>query len=174
MKNIIIYIIVIAVVATGAWLFTQKGSQISNRDLYASPSPSAQSSGSPIASPISTPVNTTKPSAMKTTASGLQYQDVVVGTGATAKAGDMVSVHYLGTFTNGTKFDSSYDRGQTFQFKLGAGGVIKGWDEGVAGMKVGGKRKLVIPPSLGYGPQDYGPIPGNSTLLFDVELVSIP
>lgn len=111
---------------------------------------------------------------MKTTASGLQYQDVVVGTGATAKAGDMVSVHYLGTFTDGKKFDSSYDRGEPFQFKLGAGMVIKGWDEGVAGMKVGGKRKLIIPPSLGYGPQDYGPIPGNSTLLFDVELVSIP
>jgi len=103
----------------------------------------------------------------------LEIIDVVVGTGAEAKVGDTVEVHYSGTFVDGTKFDSSYDRGQTFPFKLGAGMVIAGWDQGVAGMKVGGKRKLVIPSDLAYGPNDYGPIPGGSTLLFDVELVGI-
>jgi FKBP-type peptidyl-prolyl cis-trans isomerase len=103
----------------------------------------------------------------------LVIQDLVVGTGATAAAGDTVTVNYVGTLTNGTKFDSSYDRGQTYTFLLGAGRVIAGWDQGVAGMKVGGKRRLTIPPSLGYGNQAVGAIPPNSTLVFDVELVSI-
>ena len=103
----------------------------------------------------------------------LVIEDLVVGTGATAAAGDTVSVHYVGTLTNGTKFDSSYDRGQTFAFQIGAGRVIAGWDQGVPGMKVGGKRRLTIPPSLAYGNQAVGSIPPNSTLVFDVELVSI-
>jgi FKBP-type peptidyl-prolyl cis-trans isomerase len=103
----------------------------------------------------------------------LVIEDLVVGTGATAAVGDTVSVHYVGTLTNGTKFDSSYDRGQPYAFRIGAGQVIAGWDQGVPGMKVGGKRRLTIPPSLGYGSQAYGPIPANSTLIFDVELVSI-
>lgn len=103
----------------------------------------------------------------------LVIEDLVVGTGATAAAGDTVSAHYVGTLTNGTKFDSSYDRGQPYSFVLGAGRVIAGWDQGVPGMKVGGKRRLTIPPSLGYGSQAYGPIPANSTLIFDIELVSI-
>jgi hypothetical protein len=108
-----------------------------------------------------------------TNATELGITDVVVGTGAEAKAGDTVTVHYTGTFIDGTKFDSSVDRGQPFDFQLGAGMVIAGWDQGVAGMKVGGKRKLVIPSDLAYGPNDYGPIPGGSTLLFDVELLGI-
>jgi FKBP-type peptidyl-prolyl cis-trans isomerase len=103
----------------------------------------------------------------------LVIEDLVVGTGATAAVGDTVSVHYVGTLTNGTKFDSSYDRGQPYAFRIGAGQVIAGWDQGVPGMKVGGKRRLTIPPSLGYGSQAYGPIPANSTLIFDIELVSI-
>ena len=107
------------------------------------------------------------------TASGLQYTDLVEGTGATAGKGDKVEVHYVGTLENGSKFDSSRDRDTTFEFKLGAGRVIKGWDEGVAGMKVGGKRKLVIPPDLGYGKRGIGPIPPNSTLIFEVELIGI-
>ncbi len=108
-----------------------------------------------------------------TTASGLKYEDVVVGTGASPKNGQRVTVHYTGTFLDGKKFDSSRDRGQPFVFVLGNGNVIKGWDEGVLTMKVGGKRNLEIPPALGYGSRDYGPIPGNSTLLFEVELISV-
>lgn len=110
---------------------------------------------------------------MITTASGLQYEDLVVGTGAEAKAGNTVSVHYTGWLTDGTKFDSSLDRNEPFEFQLGAGMVIPGWDEGVAGMKVGGKRKLTIPPDLGYGASGAGPIPANSTLIFEVELLEV-
>ncbi len=112
--------------------------------------------------------------AMTETASGLMYQDLVVGDGATAQAGDTVSVHYTGWLKDGTKFDSSVDRGTPFDFPLGAGQVIPGWDEGVAGMNVGGKRKLVIPPELGYGDRGAGGvIPGGATLVFDVELLEI-
>ncbi len=101
--------------------------------------------------------------------------DEVVGTGAEAKTGDSVSVHYVGTLPNGTEFDSSRKRNQPFKFTLGQGKVIKGWDQGVVGMKVGGKRKLTIPPSLGYGARGAPPvIPPNSTLVFEIELVSIP
>ena len=111
---------------------------------------------------------------MITTASGLQYEDTVVGDGAEAKAGDTVSVHYTGWLDDGTKFDSSKDRNQAFSFNLGAGMVIKGWDEGVAGMKIGGTRKLTIPPELGYGARGAGNvIPPYSTLIFEVELLGI-
>src|SRR5437660_1391554 len=104
---------------------------------------------------------------MITTASGLQYEDLTEGTGQQAKAGDSVRVHYTGWLTDGTKFDSSLDRGSPFSFKLGAGQVIKGWDEGVAGMKVGGKRKLNIPAALGYGSRGAGAvIPPNAELIF--------
>ncbi len=109
-----------------------------------------------------------------TTPSGLTYVDQVVGTGEVAVAGKTVNVHYTGWLENGKKFDSSVDRGQPFSFPLGAGRVIKGWDEGVQGMKVGGKRKLTIPSNLGYGPQGAGGvIPPNATLIFDVELLGI-
>lgn len=110
---------------------------------------------------------------MTTTPSGLQYRDEAVGEGQEARAGDTVSVHYTGTLEDGRKFDSSRDRGQPFSFPLGAGQVIKGWDEGVAGMKIGGRRQLRIPADLGYGARNMGPIPANSTLLFDVELLGI-
>ncbi|MBI3965395.1 MAG: FKBP-type peptidyl-prolyl cis-trans isomerase [Chloroflexi bacterium] len=109
-----------------------------------------------------------------TTPSGLQYQDITVGQGETARSGQTVSVHYTGWLTNGTKFDSSVDRGQPFEFPLGAGHVIRGWDEGVAGMTVGGKRKLTIPSDLGYGARGAGSvIPPNATLVFDVELLGV-
>ncbi len=109
-----------------------------------------------------------------TTASGLKYWDIKVGTGATATSGHTVRVHYTGWLTTGKKFDSSVDRGEPFSFKLGAGEVIKGWDEGVAGMKVGGKRQLQIPPELGYGQRGAaGVIPPNATLIFDVELLGV-
>jgi len=109
-----------------------------------------------------------------TTASGLKYTDTKVGTGAEAKAGQTAVVHYTGYLTNGTKFDSSKDRGQPFSFPLGGGRVIKGWDEGVQGMKVGGTRKLTIPANLGYGAQGAGGvIPPNATLVFDVEVLDL-
>ncbi|KKU91185.1 MAG: Peptidyl-prolyl cis-trans isomerase [Candidatus Jorgensenbacteria bacterium GW2011_GWA1_48_11] len=112
---------------------------------------------------------------IQTMPSGLQITDEVVGTGDTAQNGQIVTVNYTGTLANGTKFDSSFDHGQPFSFPLGAGQVIKGWDEGILGMKVGGKRKLVIPPELAYGSQNVGNglIPPNSTLIFEVELLGV-
>jgi FKBP-type peptidyl-prolyl cis-trans isomerase len=108
------------------------------------------------------------------TDSGLQYQELKEGTGEAAKKGDTVEVHYTGWLTDGKKFDSSLDSGKPFAFKLGAGMVIKGWDEGVQGIKVGGKRKLIIPPQLGYGERGAGGvIPPNATLIFEVELLKI-
>ncbi|HEX4336567.1 MAG TPA: FKBP-type peptidyl-prolyl cis-trans isomerase [Polyangiaceae bacterium] len=105
---------------------------------------------------------------------GLVKEDIKVGTGPAAKTGDHVSVHYTGTLTDGTKFDSSLDRNEPFDFGLGAGQVIKGWDQGVVGMKKGGKRKLTIPSELGYGASGSPPkIPPNATLIFDIELLSI-
>jgi len=124
--------------------------------IEATAEPTATSSGKPV-------MNTDK----------LIIQDETVGTGAEAVAGKKVTVNYVGTLTNGTKFDSSYDRNQPFAFNLGAGEVIQGWDQGVAGMKVGGKRKLTIPPLLGYGSQDMGAIPPNSILIFEVELLKV-
>jgi FKBP-type peptidyl-prolyl cis-trans isomerase FkpA len=109
-----------------------------------------------------------------TTASGLKYQDIKEGTGEVATSGKTVSVHYTGWLTNGTKFDSSKDRGRPFEFPLGGGRVIRGWDEGVQGMKVGGVRKLTIPPELGYGARGAGGvIPPNASLVFEVELLQV-
>ena len=111
--------------------------------------------------------------AMTHTLSGLYLQDLVTGGGAEATSGALVTVHYEGWLRDGTKFDSSRDRDQPFGFTLGAGQVIAGWDEGVAGMRIGGTRKLVIPPGLGYGPGGTGAIPGNAWLVFDVELLEV-
>lgn len=109
-----------------------------------------------------------------TTASGLVIEEVLVGEGAEARTGQTVSVHYTGWLTNGTKFDSSKDRNEPFEFPLGARHVIAGWDEGVQGMKIGGTRKLTIPPALGYGARGAGGvIPPNATLVFEVELLGL-
>jgi peptidylprolyl isomerase len=108
------------------------------------------------------------------TGSGLKYVDLVQGDGPSPQAGQTVSVNYVGTLTNGKKFDSSYDHGKPFDFRIGTGSVIKGWDEGLMSMKVGGKRKLIVPPALGYGVHGSPPnIPGNSILVFEIELLSV-
>jgi peptidylprolyl isomerase len=113
-------------------------------------------------------------SSYMTTPSGLQYRDLEEGTGSTPQPGQNVTVHYTGTLEDGTKFDSSRDRGRPFQFRIGVGQVIKGWDEGVATMRVGGRRELVIPAELGYGARGAGGvIPPNATLVFDVELLKV-
>jgi len=129
-----------------------------------------QSASAPPAQPIPPP----SASAIKTS-SGLSYEEPKVGTGAEATKGKQVAVHYTGWLqSTGAEFDSSRKRGQPFEFKLGAGNVILGWDEGVAGMKVGGQRRLFIPPELGYGSRGAGGvIPGNATLVFDVELMGV-
>ncbi len=117
--------------------------------------------------------NLAKGKKVTTTDSGLQYIDVEVGTGESPTNGQIVKVHYTGTLVDGKKFDSSVDRNEPFEFPIGQGRVIKGWDEGVLTMKIGGKRKLIIPAELGYGSRGIGPIPPNSTLIFDVELLGV-
>lgn len=131
--------------------------------------PKGQAAAQPSANPSPAPQPAADPNAK------LEIKDLVVGKGAEAKAGDTVKVHYVGTLTNGEEFDASKKHGnEPFQFELGKGRVIKGWDDGVAGMKVGGKRKLTIPPHLGYGSRGAGAkIPPNSTLVFEVELVDV-
>ncbi|MEY3298318.1 MAG: FK506-binding protein [Cyanobacteriota bacterium] len=134
----------------------------------------AQAAADLVSEPSETP-STMPDETLITTESGLQYVDIVEGTGAMPQAGQRVTVHYTGTLEDGTKFDSSRDRGRPFTFQIGVGQVIKGWDEGVATMRVGGQRKLVIPPELGYGSRGAGGgvIPPNAALIFDVELLRI-
>lgn len=114
-----------------------------------------------------------KPMSETQNASSMKIEEIKAGTGATPAKGDTVVVHYTGWLTNGQKFDSSKDRNEPFSFTLGVGQVIKGWDEGFAGMKEGGQRKLTIPPEMGYGQRNVGPIPANSTLIFEVELIRV-
>lgn len=153
--------LVLAVISAGCNESTQKTS-----------STSSEATGT-TTSPVPTGTSDASGGKVHKLASGLQYEDVVVGSGKMAEPGMQVSVNYRGTLTDGTQFDNSYDRGQPIQFQLGAGRVIQGWEEGIKGMRIGGKRKLVIPPDLGYGANGGGPIPPNATLLFDVELVDV-
>ena len=142
-------LLVIALIIGGV-IIMNNGSASSKDDTTVSPSPTAAA-----------------------VSKDLKIEDETVGTGAEAVAGKSVTVNYKGTLTDGTQFDSSYSRNQPFSFTLGSGQVIQGWDQGVQGMKVGGKRKLTIPPSLGYGAQATGSIPANSTLIFEIELLSV-
>ena len=136
------------------------------------PNPSLFTMASEKTSSNSSPINGSEIGSSQVTSSGLKITELTIGDGQEANPGNNVSVNYRGTLDNGKEFDSSYGRGP-FEFSLGAGMVIKGWDEGVAGMRVGGKRKLVIPPELGYGNRGIGPIPPNSVLTFEVELLGV-
>lgn len=162
-RNFFIYIAVILLVGVAAWFFMNKMRTVSKET--GTPTPTVSSSVSD---------NSLKDKWVRLP-SGLEYQEVTIGQGRETSNGDTVATHYLGTLQDGTKFDSSYDRGQPFSFVLGSGTVIKGWDEGLLSMKVGGKRKLIIPANLGYGDRGAGGglIPPGATLLFDVELVAI-
>ncbi|MDD2482881.1 MAG: FKBP-type peptidyl-prolyl cis-trans isomerase [Candidatus Shapirobacteria bacterium] len=122
---------------------------------------------------ISDSTKTTMPTLAPSKVTELIIEDTKVGTGSAVKSGDTVSINYVGTLEDGTKFDSSYDRNEPFETQIGVGQVIEGWDKGVVGMKVGGKRKLTIPYQLAYGENGYGPIPAKATLIFEVELVAI-
>jgi len=168
MKKAVILLTFLAFLSANVW---------AAQDQTTTPPPAAKTKSTTQKSTATAPKTGTthpKPAAqMTTTPSGLQYRDVVVGKGAQPKNGDTVVVNYTGRFTNGKVFDTSVGK-QPFEFKLGRGEVIKGWDEGVASMHVGGKRKLVIPPALAYGAGGYPRvIPPNSTLTFDVELLNI-
>ena len=168
MKNAVIILTFLAFLSANVW---------GGQDQTTTSAPAAKAKSTTQKSTATAPkAGTTHPKPavqMTTTPSGLQYRDVVVGKGAQPKEGDTVVVNYTGRFTNGKIFDTSVGK-RPFEFKLGRGEVIKGWDEGVASMHVGGKRKLVIPPNLAYGADGYpGVIPPNSTLTFDVELLNI-
>ena len=150
--------VVLAVIGTAVVLNAR-----ASKPAAVTPSPSVSSSVAPTT--VVTPINQGDQK--------VKIEDTVVGTGPAVKNGDKVTVHYTGTLTNGEKFDSSLDRNQPFSFVVGGGMVIQGWEEGLVGMQVGGKRKLTIPSEKGYGARGQGPIPPNSVLLFDIELISI-
>lgn len=175
-KYILISVGVIIVVIGGAllWRSSMQTVVVSEQEANEVTSRETKLTATPSATPIEQVINKESKPTMSENATELKKEVLKEGTGNVAKAGDTVSVHYTGWLTDGKKFDSSVDRGAPFQFTLGAGMVIKGWDEGVAGMKVGEKVKLTIPASLGYGPNGYPPvIPQNATLIFEVELLSI-
>ena len=173
-KNIFIFIVLAICIGVAIWFFVAKSKSTKEINLSPSVSPSPSVASSPTVSP-SSDVGKIDPS--KIPMDKISGQDITVGTGAEAKSGDSVKVNYTGTLVDGTVFDSNVDpkfkHVEPFIFNLGTGQVIKGWDIGVAGMKVGGKRLLIIPPSFGYGDQDQGPIPANSILIFEVELLGV-
>jgi len=178
-KNFITGIVFIAVIlGLGALFIMQQTNQknpLDNNQAInsASPTPTPTLRFLQTPQPQQVEQNSSQGGTMVIMQDGLKIQDLKVGEGKEAKAGDTIAVNYLGTLENGTKFDSSYDRNQPFTTQIGVGTVIKGWDEGIPGMKIGGKRKLIIPASLGYGAQSAGSIPPNSILVFEVELLGI-
>lgn len=157
-KKIVFSVLLAAAVGVGAYLLLTKGNTAENQNLESNLSEITEENNVPMA----------------TQSAELKIEDIKVGTGEEVKSGDIVVMHYLGTLEDGQKFDSSYDRGEPFQTQIGVGQVIKGWDEGVPGMKVGGKRKLIIPSDMAYGERGAGgAIPPNATLIFEVELLEI-
>jgi FKBP-type peptidyl-prolyl cis-trans isomerase len=170
-------IILIAILATAQNKQASQPADLLNGST--SPTPEISFNQDLTTTTIAQVTTTTYPSVAATSSAaqelegGLKIQDVTIGTGPEVKNGSTVVINYKGTLENGTQFDSSYDRGQPFETQIGVGRVIKGWDEGVIGMKAGGKRILTIPPELGYGAQVMGNIPANSTLIFQVELLGV-
>lgn len=163
-KSVFIFTILVVFVVIMIWFIIQKTSEVNK--LIETPATTA----------VFTPTSTPTPAANEPIRydNGLIVQDLVVGSGKIAANGDTLNAHYVGMLENGTKFDSSYDRGQPIQFVLGSGQLIKGWELGLIGMKEGGKRKLIIPPDLGYGAKGTGNIiPPNATLVFEIELISV-
>ena len=169
-KNMFIYLVVIVVVGIAGWFFVSKMQNVSkNSDINSIVLKNSETTATLSPGTESQEKEWTK------LPNGLKIKDISVGYGQEAHEGDVVATHYIGTLEDGTKFDSSYDRDHPFSFVLGGGMVIKGWDLGLVGMKVGGKRKLIIPSGLGYGNRNVGngTIPPNSTLYFDIELVAV-
>jgi len=161
-KSVFVFSILVVFVVITVWFVIQKTKEVNK--TTEDPSPTAVSTSTP----------TPEANAPIQYDNGLVVQDLVVGNGKSAQNGDTLSAHYAGALENGTVFDNSYDRGQPIQFVLGSGQLIKGWELGLVGMKEGGKRKLIIPPSLGYGAQGAGGIiPPNAILIFEIELVSV-
>lgn len=170
----VILIVIVAVISIIFFLANKKD----QNSLELNITPSFNEDQAAKATPTSAIINPTDSQATpaadaKLMDDGLVIQDLVIGNGNEVKSGDTVTVNYVGTLQSGEKFDSSYDRNTPFTTEIGVGAVIKGWDEGIVGMKTGGKRKLIIPPDLGYGASGVGGIPPNSTLVFEVELISI-
>lgn len=161
-------VVIFIILFLGVWFLTDMKTK--GQSTSPSPSPSSEIQLN-FQGKFPTPSPSPKPTA--TPSSKLEIEDIKEGQGEEVKSGDTIEVNYIGTLANGQKFDSSYDRNETFTTEIGTGKVIKGWDMGLLGMRPGGKRRLTIPPSLGYGNQPAGKIPPNSTLIFEIELVSI-
>jgi FKBP-type peptidyl-prolyl cis-trans isomerase len=165
---VVTIILIVLLIALGIYAFVTKDEKTQPLQTEAPSATISATTGTPVSLVVD------KENMQEANATQLGIEDLTVGTGDVAVSGKKVTVNYAGTLTDGTKFDSSYDRGTPFSFNLGAGEVIAGWDQGVAGMKVGGKRKLTIPSSLGYGPNGIpGAIPGGATLIFEVALLSV-
>jgi peptidylprolyl isomerase len=166
-KGILAGIVIALIIAVGLLVISQTSS---SAPVSTTPAPPANEGGNSVLCATQPPALTgVKDADVK----ALKLEDKMIGSGVIATTGKHVVMNYIGRLTDGTKFDASCDRSQTFDFDLGGGQVIKGWDQGIVGMKVGGIRRLIIPSSLGYGPGGSGPIPPNATLIFDVELVAV-
>ena len=174
-SGLLIFFLIFFFVLAGFFVYKYRSADLKKKE---SKSVDLRSLESPSPSPVSSKrlefkIDNASDSGQIRNIDGMKIEDLKIGNGEEAVNGKMVVVHYVGTFLDGTKFDSSRDRGAPFAFTLGSGEVIKGWDEGVLGMKVGGKRKLTIPPELAYGDVERGGIPANSTLVFEIELLEI-